>query len=94
MRDRIVLGGSGRVAERVARGEAEIAVQQIPELLPVAGVDVVGPLPPELQLYTVFSAGIATASGNSSAARAFVDYLARRESAGIYSAKGLEPIAR
>ena len=39
MRDKIVLGGSGRIAELVALGEAELAVQQIPELLPVAGVD-------------------------------------------------------
>ena len=58
MRGKIVLGGSGRIAELVARGEADMAVQQIPELLPVEGVDFAGPLPDELQLYTVFSAGI------------------------------------
>ena len=39
MRGKVVLGGSGRIAELVARGEAEMAVQQIPELLPVEGVD-------------------------------------------------------
>src|SRR5262249_41830557 len=51
MRGKIVLG-SGRIAELVVRGEAELAVQQIPELLPVEGVDFVGALPDELQLYT------------------------------------------
>jgi len=44
MHDKIVLGPSGRIAELVARGEAEMAVQQIPELLPVKGVEYVGPL--------------------------------------------------
>src|SRR5215813_2564434 len=75
MRDKIVLGPSGRVAECVARGEAEMAVQQIPELLPVKGVQYAGPLPEELQLYTVFSAGVSTAARNSAAARMFVDAL-------------------
>ena len=58
MRGKIVLGGSGRIAELVGRGEASMAVQQIPELLPVDGVEFAGPLPDELQLYTVFSADI------------------------------------
>ena len=51
LRGKIVLGPSGRVAEMVARGEAELAVQQIPELLPVEGVDFAGPFPDALQLY-------------------------------------------
>src|SRR6202044_2695093 len=51
------LGPSGRVAEFVARGEVEIAVQQISELLPVIGAELVGPLPSELHLFSVFSPG-------------------------------------
>ena len=47
------------VGEIVAHGEAEIGFQQISELLPVAGIDYVGPLPPEVQRVTVFSAGVA-----------------------------------
>ena len=62
MRDKIVLGPSGRVAELVARGEGEMAIQQIPELLPVAGAQYVGPFPPDLQLYSEFAAGVAAAS--------------------------------
>src|SRR6202162_2943894 len=50
------------VAGVVARGDAEIGFQQISEMLPVQGVDIVGPLPPELQKITVFSAGIVTTS--------------------------------
>ena len=72
MRDKIVLGPSGRVAELVARGEAEMAIQQIPELLPVTGAQYVGPFPPELQLYSEFAAGVATASQHREAAKAFV----------------------
>ena len=60
MRGKIVLGPSGRVAELVARGEADMAVQQIAELLPVTGAQYAGPFPPELQLYSVFAAGVAS----------------------------------
>ena len=64
MRGKIRLGASGRVAELVANGEVAMAVQQIAELLPVAGAQFVGPFPPELQLYTVFAAGIGSAANN------------------------------
>jgi molybdate transport system substrate-binding protein len=53
LRDKIVVGPGGRVGELIVRGEAEIAVQQIPELMSVIGAEFVGPLPWELQLYTV-----------------------------------------
>jgi len=90
MRDKIVLGGSGRIAELVARGEAEMAVQQIPELLPVADTDFVGPLPAELQLYTVFSAGIGVIAKDRAAAKAFIDNLMAPPSCAVLKAKGLE----
>ena len=92
MRDKIVLGGSGRIAELVARGEAELAVQQIPELLPVDGVDFAGPLPDEVQLYTVFSAGVSAICAVKEAARAFIDGLATPAAASLFKAKGLEPV--
>ena len=94
MHDKIVLGPSGRIAELVARGEAELAVQQIPELLPVKGVQYVGPLPGELQLYTVFAAGVGSAAKDPAAAKAFVDTLATPSAAALFNAKGLEPIPR
>ena len=94
MRDKIVLGPSGRIAELVARGEAEIAVQQIPELLPVKGVQYVGPLPAELQLYTVFAAGVSSAAKDRAAAKAFVDALVTPSAAALFNLKGLEPTPR
>lgn len=91
MRDKIRLGYSGRIAELVARGEAELAVQQVSELLPVAGTDYAGPFPPELQLYTVFSAGVGADCKNRAAAKAFIDTLAAPAAAALFKSKGLEP---
>jgi molybdate transport system substrate-binding protein len=94
MRGKVVLGGSGRIAELVARGEAEIAIQQIPELLPVEGVDFGGPLPDELQLYTVFSAGVSTACKVKDVATALIDAFTTPAAAALLEAKGLEPMLR
>jgi molybdate transport system substrate-binding protein len=93
MRGKIVLGPSGRVAELVARGEGEMAVQQIPELLPVVGADYVGPFPPDLQLYSEFVAGVATTSKHRDIAAAFVKMLTTPEAAKLFAAAGLGPAA-
>ncbi len=90
MRDKIVLGPSGRVAELVARGEAEMAIQQIPELLPVIGAQYVGPFPPDLQLYSEFVAGVASASRHRDLAQAFVKALTTPEAAMLFKGAGLE----
>jgi len=71
-----------------------MAVQQIPELLPVKGVQYVGPLPAELQLYTVFAVGVGNAAKDPAAAKAFVGTLATPSAAALFNAKGLEPIPR
>jgi molybdate transport system substrate-binding protein len=92
MRDKIKIGPSGRIAELVARGEADMAVQQIPELLPVKGVQYVGALPGELQLWTVFAAGIGTLANNPAAAKAFINALGTPSTAALFKAKGLEPV--
>jgi molybdate transport system substrate-binding protein len=92
MKGKTKLGPSGRVAEFVARGEVEIAVQQISELLPVIGAELVGPFPPELQLVTIFSAGVSTTSKEPKAAKAFIDFLAAPSAASVIKAKGLQPI--
>jgi molybdate transport system substrate-binding protein len=80
------------VAEIVARGDAEIGFQQISELLPVAGVDIVGPLPPELQKITTFSAGIATVSKEPDAGRALIKFLASPAASAVIVKSGMEPI--
>jgi molybdate transport system substrate-binding protein len=94
MRSKIRLGPSGRLAEFVARGEVEMAVQQVSELLPVQGSQFVGPFPPELQLYTIFSAGISPVSENRDAAEAFIKSLTASTAVPLLKAKGLEPISR
>jgi molybdate transport system substrate-binding protein len=82
---------SERVGTVVARGEAEIGFQQISELLPIPGVDFVGPLPPELQKITVFSAGIAVNARRPEAAREVIRFL--MTSAGPAIARsGMEPV--
>jgi molybdate transport system substrate-binding protein len=81
----------GTVGEALARGEAELALQQISELLPVPGVKVVGPLPSEVQLVTVFSAGIFSSAVEPRAARMLVEQLTTNAARPLYTAKGLEP---
>ena len=91
MRDKIVLGPSGRVAELVARGDTDMAIQQVPELLPVAGAQFVGAFPAELQLYSEFVAGIASASRHRNVAIAFIEALTTADAAARFAAAGIEP---
>jgi molybdate transport system substrate-binding protein len=81
----------GLIGELVVRGEAELAVQQIPELMAVPGLELVGPLPQELQSISVVTAGIFADSLQSAAARALLEFLATPASARVFRAKGLEP---
>jgi len=76
----------------VARGEAEIGFQQISELRPVKGIDIVGPLPPGAQRLTVFSAGIVAAALNPDGARRFVAFLSSPAAAPAIQKSGLDPI--
>jgi molybdate transport system substrate-binding protein len=69
------------VGELAARGEKEIAFQQIPELRQVEGIDIVGPLPPEIQNITVFAGGIPVASKEPENARALLAFLTSPASA-------------
>ncbi|MGB8401547.1 substrate-binding domain-containing protein [Bradyrhizobium sp.] len=81
------------VGEIVARGDAEIGFQQISELRPVEGIDIVGPLPEELQKITVFSAGIATVSKEPDAGKALIKFLASPAARGEIVKSGMDPIA-
>jgi molybdate transport system substrate-binding protein len=84
---------SARVGTVVARGDAEIGFQQISELLPVAGITYLGPLPADVQKVTVFSAGIVSGSKNADVARALIRFLASPAAADVIRKSGLEPIA-
>jgi molybdate transport system substrate-binding protein len=77
----------------VARGEAEVGFQQISELLPIAGIQVVGPIPEAVQKVTVFSAGIATSTRSPEAARRLIEYLASRKAWRAIRRNGLQPIS-
>lgn len=81
--------GTGYVAELVARGEVELAAQQMPELKAVPGIEA-SPLPAELQLFIVFSAGVAPALREPDAVNALVSFLSSPEAAAVLGAKGLD----
>lgn len=83
---------SERVGTVVARGDAEIGFQQVSELLPIAGIDYVGPLPEAVQRATIFSAGIATGAKNVDAARALIRFLSSAAAGQTIRKSGLEPV--
>lgn len=90
--DRLVQTPPGApVGEVIARGEVEIGFQQVSELLPVKGIDFVGPLPADLQLVTVFSAGTHAASKESQAAKELTRFLTSPAAAPVMKKKGLVP---
>jgi len=88
---RAVIIPSGFTAERLVGGEADLAIQQISELMQVSGVDVVGPIPHELQTPAVFSAGRMAASRKADQADRLLHYLASPEVAPVLRGYGLEP---
>lgn len=83
---------SPRVGEVVQRGEAEIGIQPISELMEVPGIDIVGPLPADLQSPDlVYMAGSPTLSEQPLPAKALIDFLAAPAAAPVYKANGMEP---
>jgi molybdate transport system substrate-binding protein len=85
-------GGAGGLAGLVVlRGEADIGIQQMAELMAVAGIDVVGPLPANIQMVTPFVAAIPSNASHAEAARAAIEFLTTPEAKRVLKAKGLEP---
>jgi len=80
----------GFSAEKIISGEAEVAIQQISEILPVKGVQFVGPLPAEIQNYTTYTAGLSARAAQPAAAKALLDYLAGPQTARILADKGMQ----
>ena len=83
-------GPAGLIGNYLARREVEIGVQQLPELLAVPGIDIVGPLPPEIQAVTVFSGGISTGAIDVDGARALLGFLTTPQAAAVMRSKGME----
>ncbi len=80
------------VGALVARGEVELGFQQLSELLPLDGITILGPLPPAIQVTTIFSAGVATNSVQPDAVRALLDYMNSPEVAEAKRAQGMDPV--
>jgi molybdate transport system substrate-binding protein len=80
----------GLVGDVLVKGEVELGVQQIPELLAVPGIEVVGPLPPEVQQHSNATAGIFVSARNREGAQALIDFLVAPSSAQVFRAKGFE----
>jgi len=85
-----LIGGGERTGAVVARGEAEIAFQQMSELLPVPGIAHITPLPPDVQKVSAFSAGVAATSPVPELARTVIKFLASTEAAPAITKSGLE----
>jgi len=82
---------AGRVSQSVAEGQADMVLTLISEILPVHGVQYVGPLPGDLQGYTVLTAAVGAQAKDAEAGKAAVKFLAGPSIAPTLKAKGLEP---
>ena len=82
---------SGNAANLVVSGEAELAIQQEPEVMSVKGVDIVGTLPGDLNNVTVYAAGPGAGTAQGDAAQALVKFLHSPEAQAVFKARGLKP---
>src|SRR5262245_14233899 len=89
---RLARGGTeDMVSAIVARGDAEIGLQQISEIMSVPGAELVGPLPDELQTVTIYTAGVPGTAKEIAGARALISFLTTPAAAAVYKTKGLDP---
>ena len=92
VRGKIILqDASGRPQTSVAEGAAEMVITLISEILPVPGIELVGPLPAELQTYITLAAGVGAHAHNAEAAQALIRFLTGPAAAPTFKAKGMEP---
>jgi molybdate transport system substrate-binding protein len=80
------------VGEVVARGDAELGFQQLSELKPVKGIDLLGPIPAEVQKVTTFTAALATSAQERAAGEALIQFLAAPEAVEAIRRSGMEPV--
>jgi len=90
VRAKAKLKRGGYVADLLVSGDAELGLHQISEIVPVKGVVLVGPLPPEIQNYTTYAGAISTSAKDGAAAKAFIDLLAGPAGAAVLREKGME----
>jgi molybdate transport system substrate-binding protein len=80
------------VSELVARGEVELGMVVITQILTTPGVDLVGPLPPEIQSYVMFTAGVSANSKLPDAARQLIEFLTGPTAISVIRGQGMEPL--
>jgi molybdate transport system substrate-binding protein len=86
----VLTTGSGPAMEAVASGRTAVVLTLISELMPVHGIDIVGPLPADLQGYVSFGAAVNSKTANAEAARALIAQLKAPAAGAVYKAKGME----
>lgn len=91
LQPKLILVPGGLVATRVVSGEAELAIHQISEILAVPGVQLIGPLPAEIQNYTLYRGAVSARSTQQEAAAALLQALQAPEAVEILKSKGMEP---
>lgn len=91
LKAKTILVPGAQAAEMVAKGEAEIGVGQTSEIVPVAGAQVLGPLPGEFASTTVFTAGIGASSKDQNAAKSLIQFLGGPIAKPVLAAKGFQP---
>lgn len=90
--DRLVKASPGiPVGTLVARGEAELGFQQLSEFLGVTGIEIAGPLPPEVQSVTLFACAVCAQASNETGARELIAYLTSRDAEAPKTRQGMEP---
>jgi molybdate transport system substrate-binding protein len=93
IRSKCIRIDTGMVGTVIARGDAEIGFQQVSELLPIAGIDIVGPIPPEGQKITVYSGGVVVDSKQQAIAEQLLRFLASPEAAATIKKSGMQPVS-
>jgi molybdate transport system substrate-binding protein len=91
VKPKIKSGGAGRSAQLVAAGEVDFAVSGLPPLIDTPNIEWLGLLPPEINSFVLFTAGLSTAAKEPEAGRALLRFLASPEAMAVYKTKGLDP---
>jgi molybdate transport system substrate-binding protein len=94
IKPRLVPLPSGEAVAPVARGEVEMAVITLANIVGVSGVEIAGVLPRDMQHYTVYTAGVATAAKNANGARALLALIMAPETTPVIEAEGMERVGR
>jgi molybdate transport system substrate-binding protein len=83
-------GPAGLIGNFLVRKEVEVGIQQMPELMAVPGIDIVGPLPPGIQQVSVFAAGISSAAKNADGGKALIAFLGTAGAVAVIKSRGME----